>query len=241
MDLRGEGVLALWNGIDPARQPEYDLWHSREHVPERVTVEGIHGARRYRRVEGPLPEYLTIYDLSAIGVLTSPPYLKLLDNPTAWSRSMRPSFRGFLRLCCRRTLSVGGGLGAALGAATLADGPQLRSQALLSTIAGLTSQPGILAVHLLLRDPAVPPVPFAVGGPPPDVPDGGALLFEGYDDQALADAFPAVRQALDASAGPTSGLTRYRLASALDRTSLASLTPAPSAASALRDRLPGRP
>lgn len=238
MDLRGEGVLALWNGIDPARRAEYDLWHAREHVPQRVAVEGMIGARRYLRVEGPLPEYLTIYDLSEIGVLTSAPYLWLLDNPTEWSRSMRPSFRGFFRLCCRRELSIGGGLGAALGAASLANVPALRSAAFLSRIARLTSQPGILAVHLLVRDHAVPATPFAIGGETPDFPDGGALLFEGYDDEALADCLAAVREALETFDGPASGMTRYRLASALDRESLARLTPAPLEASALRHRAP---
>lgn len=233
MNLRGKGVLALWNGIDPTRRAEYDLWHTREHVPERVAVPGMIGARRYLRVAGPLPEYLALYDMEDTHVLTSQPYLRLLDNPTPWSKSMRPSFRGFMRLCCRRELSIGGGLGAALGAAVLADVPGLRSSAFLSAIRGLTSQPGIVAVHLLLRDHAVPDVPFTIGGDAPDFPRGGALLFEGYDDEALARCFPAVKAALEPLAGTASGLTGYRLACAVDRASLDQLTPVHAPASVL--------
>lgn len=231
MNLRGKGVLALWNGIDATRRAEYDLWHTREHVPERVAVPGMIGARRYFRVAGPLPEYLTVYDMDDTNVLTSKPYLRLLDNPTPWSQSMRPSFRGFMRLCCRRELSIGGGLGAALGAAVLANVPALSSLAFLSAIRGLTSQPGILAVHLLLREESVPDVPFTIGGDAPDFPRGGALLFEGYDDEALASCFPSVQAALEPLDGTASGLTGYRLAYALDSDSLERLAPVHTPAS----------
>ncbi|CAH1672405.1 hypothetical protein [Chelatococcus asaccharovorans] len=233
MNLRGKGALALWNGIDPARRAEYDLWHTREHVPERVAVPGMIGARRYVHVAGPLPEYLTLYDMADTHVLSSEAYLRLLNNPTPWSKSMRPSFRGFMRLCCRRELSIGGGLGAALGAAVLADGPALSSSAFLAAVRGLTSQPGIVAVHLLVREEAVPDVPFTIGGDAPDFPRGGALLLEGYDDDALAACFSAVEAALEALAGTASGLTSYRLACAVDRDSLEQLTPVKAPASVL--------
>lgn len=231
MNLHGKGILALWNGIDPARRAEYDLWHTREHVPERIAVPGMMGARRYIRVAGPLPEYLTLYVMEDTDVLTSAPYLRLLNNPTPWSQSMRPSFRGFMRLCCRRELSVGGGLGTALGAAVLGEGPALSAQAFLSAVGALTSQPGIVAVHLLLREDSVPDVPFTIGGDTPDFPRGGALLLEGYDDEALTASFPAVRSALGHLAETASELTRYRLAYAVNRDSLESLTPVEAPAS----------
>ena len=96
--LKGQGLLSLWNGFDPARRDEYDLWHTRQHVPERLGIAGMLRARRYDGGQGPLPEFLTLYELTSSAVLSSAPYRQLLENPTPWSRSMRPSFRDFFRV-----------------------------------------------------------------------------------------------------------------------------------------------
>jgi hypothetical protein len=227
-DLEGRGTLALWNGVDPARRAEYDLWHTREHVPERLSVPGILGARRYVRTEGPLPEFLTLYSLRDTGVLRSAAYQQLLDSPTAWSRSMRGSFRGFMRVCCLRAWSVGGGAGGVLGALTLPDGvqPDDLRPALESLVAGL----GLVAAHLLLRDADVPDVPFAIGGDAPDFPRGGAILLETWDEAALRQALPSVRERLERRGlGEAVGtFTCYRLAYALDQASLNALMAPPA-------------
>ena len=48
MALAGTAFLALWNDFDPARDEEYNCWHTFEHVPERVGIEGIlTGQRRH--------------------------------------------------------------------------------------------------------------------------------------------------------------------------------------------------
>ena len=51
MALRGSAFLALWNDFDPARDAEYNCWHTFEHVPERVGIEGILAGRRYVAME----------------------------------------------------------------------------------------------------------------------------------------------------------------------------------------------
>jgi hypothetical protein len=217
IDLTGDGVLALWNGVEPSRKAEYDAWHTREHVPERVGVPGMRGARRYHRLSGPLPEYLTLYALDNTRVLTSEPYRKLLDNPTEWSRSMRSSFRGFMRLACRRVFTLGGGLGGALATMTSdkIDLPALRQAA-----ETLIAHPAVAAIHLLARDPDIPDVPFKIGGETPAFPNAGAILIESYDDDALSAALPAIRDALGRAAISAATLTTYRLAYAIDRASL---------------------
>ena len=43
MALTGSAFLALWNDIADVRV--HDQWHTLEHVPERVSVTGFHGAR----------------------------------------------------------------------------------------------------------------------------------------------------------------------------------------------------
>ncbi|MBN9530317.1 MAG: hypothetical protein J0H82_29165 [Alphaproteobacteria bacterium] len=205
--ISGSAMIALWNGVDPARQAEYDVWHSREHVPERIGVPGMIGARRYLRTAGPLPRYLTLYDIEDISVLASAPYQRLLAEPTPWTLSMRPSFRGFMRLCCRREFSAGGGMGGVLGAIMLAEPPAEPR----STLTALLAKPGVTTVHLLLRDPTVADVPFTIGGDAPDFPRGGAILLEGFDEAGLASA--------------AESLTIYRLAYAVDREDLGRLVP----------------
>jgi hypothetical protein len=222
LDIGGGAVLALWNGVEASQTQEYNAWHTREHVAERISVPGMIGARRYVKSGGPLPDYLTLYAMNDTDVLRSDAYRSLLENPTAWSRAMRPHFHSFMRLCCRRLLSIGGGLGGALAAIVVDDATDLRSEALRKGLESLLQEPGILAAHVLERDRDVPDVPFKIGGATPDFPTAGAIFLEGYDEKTLHLLLPAIRAAL---AGIGAGeiektLTTYTLAYALDRASL---------------------
>jgi hypothetical protein len=94
-------LLALWNDVDPALDAPYNAWHAEEHVPERLTVPGILWARRYGRpAAADSPRYLTLYGLSDADVLESEPYQRLLREPTAMSRTMRPALRNVSRWVC---------------------------------------------------------------------------------------------------------------------------------------------
>jgi hypothetical protein len=230
IDLTGEAVLALWNGVEASRRREYDAWHTREHVPERLTVSGILAARRYVRTGGPLPEYLTLYALETTDVLRSDPYRALLDNPTPWSRAMRPSLRDFLRVPCRRVMSAGGGLGSVAAACVLSQ-REAASISLGKQLSSLVQLRGIVAVHLLTRDHNIPDVPFQVGGPSPNWPNDGAIFLEGYDAEELSNCTPDVRKVMRGAAlhDAEQTLTIYRLAYAIDRASLERAVPIHSA------------
>jgi hypothetical protein len=227
IDLTGEAVLALWNGFAPERVREYDLWHSREHVPERIGVPGMLAARRYERVDGPLPRFLTLYDLERLDVLTSAAYRHLLDNPTEWSRSMRPGFCDFMRLCCRRIAWAGGGIGGCLMAVTVDETVNFDWAAEGGWLERLLAEPAIVAVHVLRTDPAIPAVPFAAGGASPDFPRGGAVLVESFSQERLLDSRPRIAAVLAdlIAAEAVAAATIYRLVYALDRDSLARLVP----------------
>ena len=221
IDIEGGAVLALWNGAEASRRHEYNVWHTREHVPERISVPGMTGARRYVRSSGPLPEYLTLYMMDDTGVLRSEPYRKLLDNPTEWSRSMRPSFRGFLRLCSLRLMSLGGGLGGCLAAIIVDDAFDLHAPAVRAELDTLLQTDAIVAAHVLERDRDVPDVPFQIGGERPDFPNAGAILLEGYDLADLTASLPCISASLARLGLATDKtLTLYTLAYALDRASL---------------------
>src|SRR5262245_60892284 len=100
MALAGRAFLALWNDIARAREPEYDRWHTKEHVPERVAVAGFHGARRYVNRARDFHRYFTLYDVAGLAVFEHPEYTDLVQHPTPWSASMRPDFANFLRAMC---------------------------------------------------------------------------------------------------------------------------------------------
>ena len=112
--LKGGAFLALWNDIAPAREAEYDRWHTVEHVPERVAVRGFHAGRRYVNRQRREHRYFTLYDIDDLDVLDSREYQDLVDNPTPWSASMRPDFSNFLRAPCRVLASRGEGIGGAI-------------------------------------------------------------------------------------------------------------------------------
>jgi len=227
LDLTGGAVLALWNGIETARIREYNAWHTREHVVGRLCIPGMASARRYMKSGGPLPDYLTLYSLDDTAVLKSDAYRSLLENPTAWSRAMRPSFRGFMRMSCRRLLTLGGGLGGSLIALVVDEHADLRAPALQRALAKLLKEPGAVAAHVLESDRDVPDVPFTVGGDSPNFPRAGAILIESYDDDELSRVVPDILASLTDlgldKAGTT--LTTYRLAYALERASLEHLAP----------------
>jgi hypothetical protein len=101
-------LLALWNDVDPQRDAEYNQWHAREHVPERLTVPGMLWALRYGRVgAGAMPRYLTLYGLRDAAVLDSPQYRLLLAEPTPTSRAMRPALRHIARWVCQLEVEQG--------------------------------------------------------------------------------------------------------------------------------------
>ena len=119
--------LALWNSVSSARlQPEYEVWHTFEHVPERVGLPGFVEARRYRAHAdrpGDAPRYYTCYWLNSLAALETPQYRDVFTHPTPWSARMRGELREFLRLPC--TLQGTYGPSGAAQLATL----QLRSRA----------------------------------------------------------------------------------------------------------------
>lgn len=119
--------LALWNSVSSARlQPEYEVWHTFEHVPERVGLPGFVEARRYRAHAdrpGDAPHYYTCYWLASLAALETPQYREVFTHPTPWSTRMRGELRDFLRLPCKLEGTSGPSCAAQL--ATL----QLRSRA----------------------------------------------------------------------------------------------------------------
>ena len=47
MPLAGKGMLLTSMDIDPADETEFNRWYDREHLEERVAIDGFLEARRY--------------------------------------------------------------------------------------------------------------------------------------------------------------------------------------------------
>lgn len=93
------GLIAIWNDIEPAGRADFLAWHSREHIPERVSIAGfIRGRRAYGIAAR--PQYLTLYDVAGPDVLTSAAYLDRLNAPTPWTKRSVANFRNTERAAC---------------------------------------------------------------------------------------------------------------------------------------------
>ena len=184
--MQGSGLLLLWNDIDPAIDAEYNRWHSREHVPERVTVPGILAGRRYARADEGAQRYLTIYELESTAVLASKAYLALVEGATPWSQRMRPHFRNLARAACHRVASAGAGLGAGLLALRIT-GTAAGKPEILTAIAACSALDGMVAAHWCEADATVPDLSWQSASSPPGRFDR-ILLVEAADNASLRAA-----------------------------------------------------
>ncbi|WP_296558395.1 hypothetical protein [Pigmentiphaga sp.] len=203
MALAGTAFLALFNGFDPARDDEYNVWHSVEHVPERLTMPGIVRARRYvNRQDAGLP-YFTLYELASIDAMYSAAYLHLIMHPTAWTQRMRVSFGRFLRAPCRTLASQGDGMGAAMQATLLrgAHGEAPAGPAVRALADSLGRLDGIVGVHVGLIDDRAPPVPGLQAAAPSDSASALVVLIEAQEEHWLYRQHDAIGAALGGMGG----------------------------------------
>jgi hypothetical protein len=114
MSLPGDAFLALWHDIEPPSQEAYMEWHTREHMPERLSIPGFLVGKRLINHDVARYRYGTIYTGVDIEVFRSSAYLERLNNPTPWSNRVQPEFRNFLRVACERLASSGVGDGGAM-------------------------------------------------------------------------------------------------------------------------------
>src|SRR5690349_23574203 len=114
MPMAGKGMLLTSMDIDAAHEAEFNRWYDREHLEERVAIDGFLEARRYVAHDGK-PKYLSLYSTASFEVLDSPAYRTALANQTDWSKANIARFKNMIRAVARITFSRGVGRGGALG------------------------------------------------------------------------------------------------------------------------------
>jgi hypothetical protein len=151
MALLGKATVAMWWDILPAQRDEFQEWHSREHFPERMSIEGFLRGSRWSNIDGGTG-FFVLYELASYETLTFPGYLQSLNNPSPWSVKMMPHHLNMMRSQCKLLSSFGAGLGKAmltirLSPAVGQTGPLLAW--LEKLLARLAESRGIVGAHLL--------------------------------------------------------------------------------------------
>jgi hypothetical protein len=192
MPLAGKGMLLTSMDIDPDDEAEFNRWYDREHLEERVAIDGFLEARRYV-AHAASPKYLCLYSTKTIDVLDSSAYRARLANPTDDSRKNMARFRNMIRAVARITVSRGQGRGSALGIVRVR--PQTGSQQALRDKLAAKLDPveldGIISMHLIECDPAL-------SGPTPEIPSAANagendwfVLIDATDVTAASDVIAA--------------------------------------------------
>jgi hypothetical protein len=150
----------------------------------------------------------------------------VVDLPTVWSASLRPSFRNFLRAPCATIFSAGVGVAGAIATFRFGSEREPDAGAARAALAPLLECSGITGLHLGRIDTdATFPVQNAT---PPAHGVQSVLLAEGLERAALEAAAPRVAEALRRALAADEPIAwePYDLAFVIDRSGLASPTAA---------------
>ncbi len=192
MPLAGKGMLLTSMDIDPSDEAEFNRWYDREHLEERVAIDGFLEARRYVAHEG-RPKYLSLYSTETFDVLDSPAYRAALAAQTNWSKTNIARFKNMIRGVARITISRGQGRGAVLGIIRLRPAAEGKDtlRAMLTDQLDPAGLDGIISMHLIESDPAFSrPI---TDDPPVSDPGAGDwfVLIDGTDVNAISAAIAA--------------------------------------------------
>ena len=186
MPLAGKGMLLTSMDIDPADEADFNRWYDREHLEERVAIQGFNEARRYVARVGS-PKYLCLYSTETIDVLDSPAYRARLANPTDWSKRSMAQFKNTIRAVARITVSRGQGRGAVLGIVRLR--PQTGQDEALRAELNKRLDPatldGVISMHLIESD-------ARLSGPTAEIPSASTgsgdwyVLIDGTNASAVS-------------------------------------------------------
>lgn len=173
--------------IDATHERDFNAWYDREHLVERVAIEGFLEARRYVAVDA-APKYLGLYSTATFDALDSDAYRTALANQTVWSKANIGRFHNMLRSVARITASRGVGRGAALGLVRIR--PSTEGAAALRddivTLLDPGSLDGIISMHLMESDPVLSkPLTDDPASPNPAARDW-YILIDGTHVEAVA-------------------------------------------------------
>ena len=187
--MLGKAAVAMWWDIASEVRPEWEDWHTREHMPERLGIPGFLRGTRWIAESGQ-PSYFVLYEAESLETLTAGTYLERLNNPTPWSLKMMPHHRNMVRSLCEVRATWGGGVPRTLATIRFS---------LASELPKLPQGQGLTSAHLLQSVPmaATPQTTEQKirGG---DASADWVLLVGGYDSGAVSAAVAALPSGMTA-------------------------------------------
>ncbi len=151
-------ILGMWFDMAPQVEADFHEWHNREHMAERLALDGFRRGRRYKALSGQ-PKFFFRYDLDEKTVAISDAYLARLNDPTEWTRRLSPNFKNFIRTVAQVTERLGAGIGS--HTATLRLSPAtarrdgLRDWLTREGLPAMAERPGVVGAELWETDIAV--------------------------------------------------------------------------------------
>ena len=158
-----------------------------------------------------------MYEVRNIGILSSPPYLERLNNPTPWTAKMMPRFRGMTRGFCDIKTSFGFGIGEMLFCVRLEPAPgkeaTLHDWLTQYVLPTFSSKLGLASAYLL-ESAMTPPMTTEQQIRGRDATVSWVLLVTGYSsDSVISVSRNELREEVFEEHGASRGLTAgvYRL------------------------------
>lgn len=157
MPLVGTAFVIMWHDITLEGDSEYNLWHTREHMPERIALPGFLRARRGVNKSLDRQHYFTLYECESLESVVSPEYQRSLNFPTPWTQCVAPEFRNFKRMSCETAFSRSSGIG---GSFATFRAPMPRGttdadllDALLDHVDPILDLPSVTGIHIAFARP----------------------------------------------------------------------------------------
>jgi hypothetical protein len=94
-----QALLFIAMNVAPEHEAEFNDWYNQEHLDALAGVPGVLCARRYRG-NGATQRYCAMYHFANPDVPNSASWQTAANTP--WTEKMRPHFRDYIRLDCRR-------------------------------------------------------------------------------------------------------------------------------------------
>lgn len=158
MVLRGGAFMIMWHDIAPEAEAEYQHWHTKQHMPERLSHRGFNRSRRGVNRAYDRQRYFTLYEGEELQTFLSEDYLRSLNGPTEWTTRMAPHFRNFLRSACEVYDTYGRGVGGALatvrGRIPAGSSETAFAGACETYLKELTANASVCGVHIAFARPA---------------------------------------------------------------------------------------
>lgn len=198
MTLLGDAAIAMWWNVANEHLDEFHEWHSKEHLPERLSIPGFNRGSRWQREND--NAFFVIYELAEYGILVSDAYRARLNNPTRWSTTMMPLHRNMVRSQCRIIVSHGRGVATYMTTTKLSPASSRQSHLedhLRETLAKLPERVGITGAHFLRTE-----TPNASATKEQQIRGGDGtadwiILVSGHNAAALRTACSVVLKAQD--------------------------------------------